>query len=65
MASITSARGKGSPGSKLNCMYPSNKHYGDRQNSLKICKILIKNFGTLKDLGICFLMPTSQISQIS
>lgn len=65
MASATSTKGKGRPDSKLHLMYPSNKHYSDRKNLLKICKILITNFGTLKDLGICFLMPTSQISQIS
>lgn len=59
----TSTRGKGRPGSKLNLMYSSNKHY--RQHLLKISKILIMNFGTLEDLGISFLMPTSQISQIS
>lgn len=31
-------------------MYSSNKYYSDTRNLLKICKILIKNVRTLKDL---------------
>lgn len=65
MASMTNAKGKGRPNWKLNLMYLSKKYYSDRRNLLKICKILIKDVGTLKDTGICFYVLNIQTSQSS